>query len=200
MAAKNPSKVKFGLKNVYYATYTEGDGDVTYATPVRIPGAVNLTLDREGESSDFYADDIDYFHLEGSSRYSGTLEVALLPDSFQTAVLGVVLDKNGMLVEFADAVQKPFALLFEVATDTDPYKFVFYNVTAANPAVNAQTRGETTEVQTITVDITAVPIELPYGTGVKRPVTKGQLSLSADNQAAYDGFYTAVLKPTPVAA
>ena len=38
------NKVKFGLSNVYYAVKTTSeDGEVSYATPVRIPGAVNLS-------------------------------------------------------------------------------------------------------------------------------------------------------------
>ena len=52
------NKIKYGLRSVYYAVATEGTGGaLTYATPVAMPGAVNLSLSQEGESNIFYADD-----------------------------------------------------------------------------------------------------------------------------------------------
>ena len=51
------NKVKFGLRNCYYAKATMGaSGDITFGTPVAMPGAVSLSLDPEGESENFYAD------------------------------------------------------------------------------------------------------------------------------------------------
>ena len=53
------NKIKYGLKNVYYAKITEGTGGtITYGTPVAIPGAVSMSLDAQGEISKFYADNI----------------------------------------------------------------------------------------------------------------------------------------------
>ena len=54
---KRSNKVKFGLKNCHYAKATfDEDGNVTYDKPVRMPGAVSLSLDPEGENANFYAD------------------------------------------------------------------------------------------------------------------------------------------------
>lgn len=43
------NKIKYGISRCYYAKITETDGVVTYATPVALAGAVNLTLDQSGE-------------------------------------------------------------------------------------------------------------------------------------------------------
>ena len=55
--AMEKNKVKFGLNKVHYAKITSYDeeGVPTFAKPVRIPGAVSLSIDAEGEASNFYA-------------------------------------------------------------------------------------------------------------------------------------------------
>jgi len=87
------NKVKFGLKNVHYAAITETEGVVTYAEPVKIPGAVSISLSAEGEESSFYADDIKYFNQFANNGYAGDLEMALIPDAFRVAVLGAHPDE-----------------------------------------------------------------------------------------------------------
>lgn len=54
------NKIKYGLRNVYYAPITTVStaGVPTYGTPVRILGGVNLSMTPAGESTDFYADDV----------------------------------------------------------------------------------------------------------------------------------------------
>lgn len=84
MPTNKANKVKFGLKNVHYAMLTEADGgEVTYGTPVAILGAVNLSMDAQGDTSTFYADDMAYSAIKqaagdafdergGASRAGGT--------------------------------------------------------------------------------------------------------------------------------
>ena len=92
------NKIKYGLSNVYYAVATDdGTGTLTYGTPVPIKGAVNLTMDPQGDTTPFYADNIIYYTSTANNGYAGTLELALVPESFRTDVLGETADTNGVM-------------------------------------------------------------------------------------------------------
>ncbi|HWI49116.1 MAG TPA: major tail protein, partial [Rummeliibacillus sp.] len=75
--AGTANKVLFGLKNVYYAVATEdADGKFTYAAPVRIPGATEMSTDPAGESTSFFADDGVYHEAEANQGYEGKFSFA----------------------------------------------------------------------------------------------------------------------------
>jgi len=182
------NKIKFGLKNVHYSVVTESNGVASYGTPKPIPGAVNLTLDAAGESVQFYADDRIYYEENTNDGYTGSLEMALIPDEFRVDVLGYEVDSNGTIGENKDAKVKKFALMFEFDGDAKKTRHVFYNVLAARPTISGSTRTKTKEPQTETMNITARPA---IDTGdVHWKVKQGD--------APYDTFYTAVyLKNAP---
>lgn len=131
MPKKN--KVKFNICNVHYALQTIGDnGDVSFGTPVPMPGAVSLSLDANGEPSNFYADGYAYYTISNNMGYEGDLELAMIPESFRTDVLKETLDTNKVLVENANVETANFALLFEFDGDdttektyADWYKAVY---------------------------------------------------------------------------
>ena len=182
------NKVKFGLRNVYYAVgETDADGAMTYESPVRIPGAVNMTMDPQGDTTPFYADDIIYFTSTANNGYQGTLEVALIPDSFRTDVLGETADSKGVFVETAGAATKEFALLFEFQGDVNAIKHVFFRVAATRPAVNGQTQEASITPQTEILNITAMPRINDHVVKARCPQTS----------QAYATWYNAVYTITP---
>lgn len=187
------NKVKFGLRNVYYAIATFGENNtVDYGTPKPIPGAVNMSLEAQGETTPFYADDGVYYSATMNDGYSGDLEVAKIPDSFYEDVFGFVADAKGIRVEDAAAEPARFALLFEFKGDKTRTRNVFYNCAATRPAVASSTTSNTKDPITETLSINAFP--LPE-TADGMAIVKGKCT---PEDAAYDSWFTAVQTYTPV--
>lgn len=182
------NKIKYGLSNVYYSIITYGENDaITYGAPVRIPGGVNLSLSAEGDTNTFYADDVAYFTSATNNGYSGDLEVALIPDSFKTDVLGETLEQSsGVYYEYSNATQKEFALLFEFQGDESATRHCMYRCTASRPDVASATKAESIEPQTETLSITAMP-------RIADKLTKAKCPAGA---SAYNNWFTAVTEPT----
>ena len=177
------NKVKYGLKNVYYSVITLTNNVPIYGTPVHIPGAVNLTLSPVGEKVKFAADDMeDYFAENVNNGYDGSLEMALIPDSFRTDVLGDTIDNNGALIENANATVKRFALMYEFDGDAKKTRHVMYNVLASRPNIEGTTRSNTKEPKSETLEVEARPAA--DTSDVQGEVKQGD--------AGYDTFFSAV--------
>lgn len=186
------NKVKYGLKNVHYAVATidEATNTATYGTPKPWAGAVNLSLDAEGSTTKFRADNIDYWVGQSNNGYSGDFESALIPDSFREDVLGEVTDGNGIMVEDAGAKTVPFALMFQFEGDANATRHVLYNCTATRPSVSGQTTEEETEPQTETLTLTAVAI---HDSTLDKDIVKARCG---ESDSAYATWFSAVYQPT----
>ena len=185
------NKIKYGLSRVYYAlaTIDTATGAATYATPVAIPGAVSLSMDPSGDSNKFYADNVAYATFAANAGYEGTLEVAIIPDSFRKDVLGEVVDSD-IQVEKATASTTPFALLFQFEGDDDATRHVFYNCTAARPNVGSKTTEESVEVQTETLNITCGSI---FNAKLDDNIVKGKIS--DKTKQTYTDWFNSVHQP-----
>lgn len=188
------NKVKFGLSNVhvlFIESYDAKTKKYTYDTEgiQAIPGAVNLSLDPQGDSTDFYADNISYFSQAANTGYQGDLEMALIPDWFRQKALGEKVDKNGVQVETSDAIQKEFVMFFEINGDAAKTRYVFYRNSIARPSVKGQTTENSITPATDSMTITAMPRENDH-------CTKGFLaSDDAEHKAIYDAWYTEMHEP-----
>lgn len=192
MALKK-NKVKFGLNKVHYAKITAWteDGVPTFATPVRIPGAVSLSIDASGENENFYADNGVYYVINNNSGYEGELEIALVTTDFATEILGEKLDNNGVLVERNDAELAEFALLFEFEGDKNKIRHVLYRCSASRPATESATTEDETEVKTETLSLKATT--LPDG------LVKSKTCENTD-ETTYNNWYKNVYIPVTTAA
>lgn len=190
MPASN-NLVRFGLTNVYYATYTDGE----YGTPTRIYGGVQLTTTPEGDSYTFYADNVAYYATETNAGYTGTIEVAAVNDQFLKDVLGYKSDTtSGLLYESTTTIVPSVAFMFEVGGNEENQRGVFYNVTFSRLETEANTRADTTEPDTVTLNFTAIGRDFTVG-GATENVVKAQCSDSGVTHEAYDAFFTKVIVP-----
>lgn len=187
------NKVKYGLSNVYYSVVTEtlttgGDYTYSYATPVAIKGAVNLSLNQSGDQTVFRADNLDYFVTYSNNGYEGDLEVALIPDSFLKDVMQYQLDTNQVLYEANDKVPKAFALLFQFEGDQNARRHVLYNCKASRPRVASQTTDTTITPVTETLSIKA-------SARLNDGVVKASTKLDDTSSAQYTGWFSSVYTP-----
>ena len=187
------NKIKYGIKNVYYAVATlAADNSATFDTPVALPGAVSLTLDPEGDNNIFYADNIAYYTTYANNGYSGSLELALIPDAFRKDVLGEIEDSKDVLVEEQGAPSVHFALMFQFEGDEKATRHVMYNCVASRPSTNGNTKEASIEPQTETINLTATSV---YNASLDKNIVKARTSDSTDT-TTYTGWFTAVYTPT----
>lgn len=189
------NKVKFGLSNVYYAVATEtlnsetGQYEYTYGTPVAVKGAVNLSMEAQGDQSTFRADNVDYYVTSSNNGYEGDLEVALINDQFKIDCLGYSTDANGIVYETNDAKPKAFALMFQFEGDQNARRHIFYNCIASRPSVASQTTDTTIEPVTDTLSLTATA-RLNDG------IVKASTAEGDNTSTQYNQWFTAVYVPT----
>ncbi len=181
------NKVKFNLKNAYYAKILEmSETTMTFDTPVALPGSVSLSLDPSGENENFYADGGVYYVISNNQGYEGDYEIALVPESFRTDILGESLDGKKVLVENANVETAPFAFLFEFDGDVKHIKHVLYNCTASRTGLESATNEDSKEVKTETLTISAAPT--PSG------LVKARTGDDTD-ETVYNNWYKAVYIP-----
>ena len=147
------NKVKYNLKNVHWALATTGG----YSSVNTWAGAVNLSLEPQGDDYVFYADGLAYYEYHANNGYEGDLECALIPEDFKKSVLGEVLDNSNNLVELDKGEVVNFALGFQIDGDEKDNYYWFYNCSASRPTVAGQTKEESIEVNTETITFSNKP-------------------------------------------
>lgn len=190
-------KVKFGLSNVHFFVLTETSSAMTYGEAIDCPGAVNLSLDvSDSEAEPFYADDsVYYLPAPKSSGYTGTLEVAVIPDAIKLALMNYKTDEDDVMVEVAEGKTIYAGMTFEIDTDDKARRLVYYKVQLGTPSLAAATTESSKTPATDTLPITVLPTnkEFKFGTGVDQvsmTVISGYTTADTDS-TAYNGWHTA---------
>lgn len=189
--ATEENKVVYGLDKVHIAfCKTDAEGATTWEEPKRIVGAVELTMDAEGDQIKKYADNGVIFTVNANTGYTGTLVMTNVPSAVLARMLGWKVDKNGALVEIADGVPEPFAMLYDVQGDATARHGVTYCVTANRPGVGHKTNEDSIEFADASLPITATPVQIGEDN-----VVKATMELSDTNKEAFGAFFNSVYTP-----
>lgn len=153
------NKIVYGLSNVHVwpIESTSDEGKPTFGSIIKMPGATELSLDAEGSSDPFYADDGVYYQGTSNNGYSGSVTFADVPDDFRTGIMGEVKDKNGAFFEDSNAEPKEFAMAFEFKGDTSRRRHVFYRCKATRPSLGSTTKQDSVTPNTEELPISALP-------------------------------------------
>ena len=194
------NKVRFGLANTKYAIWDEEQQK--YGELKDMKGAVSLSLTREGgDNTDFYADNGVYYTFAGTNGgYSADLEIARVTDQIRQDILGEIVDSGtGVQFEVTDANPAQFALITEMQGDQGPIAFAFYNVKASRPEMNANTKNDSPEVDTDTLNLRIASQEFTY-LGESKPFVQGHIEKTTANADKYAAFFQTVVLPTAASA
>lgn len=190
--ADEKNKVLYGIEKCYIAKLTETDGEITYGTPIPMPGVTGLSPEPQGETTKFFADNIVYFIANSNQGYEGDLVLAITPEEFLTEILGQEVDSNGAVIENADDKIARFALMFEGKGDKKARRWVYWDCTATRPSRENNTQEESVEVGTESITITMSP-------RTSDKAIKCYLEPNETNQDVYDTFFTKVYEKNAVA-
>ena len=188
-------KVRFGISDVYYAVMTEstasGVTTISYGSKKAIPGAVSLTLDVEGDTNDFYADNMVYASFDSNNGFSGTLTIADVPESVYTDLLGYYKDSTtSLLTELATTNEVYFGMMCKVSSNEDPIGFKFYKCALSRPAFAANTTTETIDPDTQELSLRVMPVAAASGAVI---VKSHQVLTSSSAEST---FFTSIALPT----
>lgn len=160
----NENRVKFGLEGCVFVPETERDV-YDNENKVTIPGAVGLTRERQGEDSNFYADDGVYYITSTYQGFTGELEIAMATELMEQKIWGDEIDETtGIMTENRNASQVRGAFGYKIKGDQYDRYFWNYGVTLSRPNTEANTIEDTAEPQTDTMTISVTG--LSDGSGI----------------------------------
>jgi phi13 family phage major tail protein len=141
-----------------------------------------MSLESQMNVTNVAADDIkDYASETVNNGYEGTIEVALLPEQFETDILG---DVGG--VENSETRAAEFAVLVEFTGDQKKGRYCFWRCQLTKrPTISQRTKDENFTIDTDTLNIKAMPRLDDYN-------IKGRCYEDWD---VYENFYSAVPDP-----
>lgn len=185
--------VRYGISNAHYALYTEGTGQAagTYATPVAMPGATQLTLTPQGNTWTFYADNIAYETGSSNTGYEVSVTIAVVGDQAKIDLLGYAADSNGVVYEAADAEPKSCAFLWQFDGSKVKKRGLLYNVKFNRPTETGNTKTDSVDPDTDELTGVAIGRDLTIDNATVN-VIKASCTDEVTTKTQFDGWFNAV--------
>lgn len=187
-----------GLDKPYYAPITmDSNGVETYGTPAVLAKAIQVDLTVNLASTILYADDGADVSINEFVNGKLSLNVNDIGTANAAALTGATVDANGALVSCSEDIPPYVAIGFRAKKPDGKYRyFWFYKVQFGTPAVNLQTKGESINFNTPTIEGTVIRRNKPNAQGDhpwKTEITEGDTGVSA---ATITNWFSAVYEPS----
>lgn len=185
--------VRYGISNAHYALYTDGANGAlgTYATPVAMPGATQLTLTPQGNTWTFYADDIAYETGSSNTGYELSVTIAVFGDQAKVDLLGYETDSNGVVYEAADSEPKSCAFLWEFGGSKVKKRGLLYNVKFTRPTMTGNTKTDSVDPDTDELTGVAIGRDIVIG-GNTANVIKASVTDETATATQFNSWFSAV--------
>lgn len=145
-----------GLKDLYYATITEGAGGAEeYGTPKKMAGAITADLSITTADGKLYVD--DSLAIIVSEFANGNLKLGIddLAPETTAEILGQAVDKNKVVWAGSDDEPPYIAVGFRAKKTGGKYKYIWLlKCRAKVPAEKYETKGESINFQTPEIELT----------------------------------------------
>lgn len=183
------NKVEYGIEQLAVFEITESNGTITYGDAVPLVGAKSFTIDAQGESTDFYADNSVWFTHSPNSGYSGKLNFIHNSDEIGVTLFGDLETSDGGLMEVTNGKPKRFGVAFQCLGDVENVRHQYLNVTFGRGSSETTTTEDGVTLTEYTVPYTASPVRLASGELVPKIKFK-------ETDAGYETALTSMKLPT----
>lgn len=188
----------FGIKNTHIALITNEE-ELTFDTPVSIPGTVNLSVDAEIGTSASYADNEVWIDGQQDNGFTGTITFF---DTWSTSELralfakltGRAIDTKGREMGIADRDPQPFALMCEQPGSVAGKRICYYHCQLTKPSMEAATNEDSPEIQELSYDFTIRPVTITNGEGASANTVRTTYYADYEGSTTYSTFFNAVDK------
>ena len=187
-----------GFDRLVYAPITEDQetGVETYGEPVFLAKAISAGLSVELAEAVLYADDAADEVVREFKNAKLSLGVKDLGAQPAAKLTGARVDNKGALVSASEDGGDYVAVGFRAKLSTGKYRLYWlYRVKFALPSVNLQTKGDSINFQTPTIEGTALRRNKPDAQGKHPWMTSLDEGGQGVDKTAVDGWFKTVYEP-----